>query len=152
MVPPPPAGLLAAAGALVAAGAPPAGAFPPPPPAAPLPPPHAAMRLIAPAPTRPIRNSRRLAILPSSDVDSMVRGTHPATGHRVPPASRRSGVLLHPTSLPSPFGIGDLGPAAYQFLEFLARAGQSLWQVLPLGPTGYGNSPYAAPSAFARNL
>jgi 4-alpha-glucanotransferase len=60
-------------------------------------------------------------------------------------------VLLHPTSLPSPFGIGDLGPAAHDFLNFLAGARQSLWQVLPLGPTGYGNSPYAAPSAFAGN-
>ena len=65
--------------------------------------------------------------------------------------TRQSGVLLHPTSLPSRFGIGDLGPAAYAFLEYLARGRQALWQVLPLGPTGYGNSPYAAPSAFAGN-
>src|SRR5438067_555321 len=64
---------------------------------------------------------------------------------------RRSGVLLHPTSLPSRFGIGDLGPAAFAFLEFLASARQSLWQVLPLGPTGYGDSPYSSPSAFAGN-
>jgi 4-alpha-glucanotransferase len=69
----------------------------------------------------------------------------------VPLTTRQSGVLLHPTSLPSRFGIGDLGPAAYTFLELLARGRQSLWQVLPLGPTGYGNSPYAAPSAFAGN-
>jgi 4-alpha-glucanotransferase len=59
--------------------------------------------------------------------------------------------LLHPTSLPSPFGIGDLGDGAYAFLDFLQAAGQSLWQVLPLTPTGFGNSPYAAPSAFAGN-
>ena len=65
---------------------------------------------------------------------------------------RRSGVLLHPTSLPSGFGIGDLGPAAYAFLDYLAGARQSLWQVLPLGPTGYGDSPYSSPSAFAGNL
>src|SRR5215217_7710575 len=64
---------------------------------------------------------------------------------------RSSGILLHPTSLPSPFGIGDLGPEAYKFVDFLAAAGQRLWQVLPLGPTGYGDSPYASYSAFAGN-
>jgi len=64
---------------------------------------------------------------------------------------RSSGILLHPTSLPSPFGIGDLGPEAYKFIDFLAAAGQGLWQVLPLGPTGYGDSPYASYSAFAGN-
>ena len=64
---------------------------------------------------------------------------------------RRSGVLLHPTSLPSRFGIGDLGPAAYAFLDYLASARQTLWQVLPLGPTGFGDSPYSSPSAFAGN-
>ncbi|HEX6649157.1 MAG TPA: 4-alpha-glucanotransferase [Pyrinomonadaceae bacterium] len=64
---------------------------------------------------------------------------------------RASGVLLHPTSLPGPFGIGDLGPEAYKFVDFLVAAGQILWQVLPLGPTGYGDSPYACYSAFAGN-
>lgn len=64
---------------------------------------------------------------------------------------RASGILLHPTSLPGPFGIGDLGPAAYAFAGFLEAAGQSLWQVLPLGPTGAGGSPYACYSAFAGN-
>lgn len=64
---------------------------------------------------------------------------------------RASGILLHPTSLPGPFGIGDLGPEAYAFADFLEAAGQSLWQVLPLGPTGYGDSPYACYSAFAGN-
>lgn len=64
---------------------------------------------------------------------------------------RRSGVLLHPTSLPGRFGIGDLGDAAYAFVDFLARAGQSYWQILPLGPTGYGDSPYLCFSAFAGN-
>jgi 4-alpha-glucanotransferase len=64
---------------------------------------------------------------------------------------RSSGILLHPTSLPSRFGIGDLGPEAYKFADFLVEAGQTLWQVLPLGPTGYGDSPYAAYSAFAGN-
>jgi 4-alpha-glucanotransferase len=64
---------------------------------------------------------------------------------------RRSGILLHPTSLPSRYGIGDLGPAALSFLQFLAAARQTLWQVLPLGPTGYGDSPYSSPSAFAGN-
>src|ERR1044071_1546326 len=64
---------------------------------------------------------------------------------------RLSGILLHPTSLPGPYGIGDLGPEAYKFADFLVAAGQSLWQVLPLGPTGYGDSPYACYSAFAGN-
>src|SRR6266498_5948739 len=64
---------------------------------------------------------------------------------------RSSGILLHPTSLPGRYGIGDLGPQAYAFADFLKSAGQSLWQVLPLGPTGYGDSPYACYSAFAGN-
>ena len=64
---------------------------------------------------------------------------------------RSSGVLLHVSSLPSYGGIGDLGPAAHEFLAFLAAARQHLWQVLPLCPTGYGNSPYAGTSAFAGN-
>jgi 4-alpha-glucanotransferase len=64
---------------------------------------------------------------------------------------RSSGVLLHVSSLPSYGGIGDLGPAAYDFLGFLAEAKQHFWQVLPLCPTGYGNSPYAGSSAFAGN-
>jgi 4-alpha-glucanotransferase len=64
---------------------------------------------------------------------------------------RSSGVLLHVTSLPSYGGIGDLGPAAHEFVAFLAAAKQHIWQVLPLCPTGYGNSPYAGSSAFAGN-
>src|SRR6202158_2443888 len=64
---------------------------------------------------------------------------------------RSSGVLLHPTSLPGRFGSGDLGPEALTFLKFLAEAGQKIWQVLPLNPTGYGNSPYQCLSAFAGN-
>ena len=64
---------------------------------------------------------------------------------------RASGILLHPTSLPGPYGIGDLGGQAYQWIEFLSGAGCSLWQVLPLGPTGYGDSPYQSFSAFAGN-
>src|ERR1022692_1442928 len=64
---------------------------------------------------------------------------------------RSSGVLLHISSLPSYGGIGDLGPAAHDFLAFLAEAKQHVWQVLPLCPTGYGNSPYAGSSAFAGN-
>ncbi len=65
--------------------------------------------------------------------------------------SRASGILLHPTSLAGPFGIGDFGAEAYAFADFLAAGGQTLWQVLPLGPTGYGNSPYSSYSAFAGN-
>ena len=64
---------------------------------------------------------------------------------------RASGILLHPTSLPGPHGIGELGAAAYDFLDYLVSAGQTLWQVLPLGPTGYGDSPYACFSSFAGN-
>ncbi len=64
---------------------------------------------------------------------------------------RTSGVLLHPTSLPGPDGAGDLGPAAERFLEWLAGAGQHVWQMLPLGPTDEGGSPYSSPSAFAGN-
>ncbi len=64
---------------------------------------------------------------------------------------RRSGILLHPTSLPGPHGSGDLGPAARAFIDALAAAGQAWWQMLPIGPTGAGNSPYSATSAFAGN-
>ena len=64
---------------------------------------------------------------------------------------RSSGILLHITSLPGRWGIGDLGSGAYQFVDFLASAGQRLWQIMPLGPTGYGDSPYQALSAFAGN-
>src|ERR1700744_1568613 len=64
---------------------------------------------------------------------------------------RVSGVLLHVTSLPSYGGVGDFGPAASDFLDFLVAAKQRLWQVLPLNPTGYGSSPYSALSAFAGN-
>jgi 4-alpha-glucanotransferase len=64
---------------------------------------------------------------------------------------RSSGILLHPTSLPSAYGIGDLGPEAHRFADFLHNAGQRIWQVLPLGPTGYGDSPYQCFSAFAGN-
>ena len=64
---------------------------------------------------------------------------------------RTSGILLHPTSLPGMFGIGELGPEAYRFADFLADSHQGVWQVLPLGPTGYGDSPYQCFSAFAGN-
>jgi len=64
---------------------------------------------------------------------------------------RQCGLLLHPTSLPGPEGIGTFGAEARQFIDFLVAAGQSVWQILPLGPTGYGNSPYSCYSAFAGN-
>ncbi|MBE9117567.1 4-alpha-glucanotransferase [Lusitaniella coriacea LEGE 07157] len=64
---------------------------------------------------------------------------------------RTSGILLHPTSFPGRFGIGDLGEAAYRFIDFLADSWQQVWQILPLGPTGYANSPYLSYSAFAGN-
>jgi len=68
-----------------------------------------------------------------------------------PPDYRASGVLLHVTSLPSPYGIGDLGPTALAWLDQLHESGQVWWQALPLGPTGYGNSPYQSLSSFAGN-
>ena len=68
-----------------------------------------------------------------------------------PTLARSSGVLLHPTSLPGPYGIGELGTSARNFIGWLADAGQKYWQVMPLGPTGYGDSPYQAFSAFAGN-
>jgi len=69
-----------------------------------------------------------------------------------PASYRASGVLLHVTSLPSPYGVGDVGPAAYAWVDRLADAGQGWWQVLPLGPTGCGHSPYQSLSSFAGNL
>src|SRR5438094_2439071 len=68
-----------------------------------------------------------------------------------PAGYRASGVLLHVTSLPSPYGIGDVGPAAMAWVDRLHAAGQKWWQVLPLGPTGYGDSPYQSLSAVAGN-
>lgn len=64
---------------------------------------------------------------------------------------RSAGILLHPTSLPGPYGIGDLGPASFRWVDWLSGTGCKLWQVLPLGPTGYGDSPYQCFSAFAGN-
>lgn len=65
--------------------------------------------------------------------------------------TRKSGVLLHPTCLPGTYGIGTIGKEAFNFIDWLCDAGQSLWQILPLGPTGYGDSPYASFSTFAGN-
>ena len=64
---------------------------------------------------------------------------------------RASGIILHITSLPSPHGVGTLGAEAREFADFLQKAGQKYWQILPLGPTGYGDSPYQTDSAFAGN-
>ena len=63
----------------------------------------------------------------------------------------RSGILLHPTALPGPYGVGDIGPDAYRFVDDLHDMGQSLWQILPIGPTDYCNSPYSSISTFAGN-
>ena len=79
-------------------------------------------------------------------------GSPPMTIRQIPDyLKRESGVLLHPTSLPGPHGIGDLGAEARRFVDFLQAARQGLWQVLPTGPTGHGNSPYASPSSTAGN-
>ena len=64
---------------------------------------------------------------------------------------RRAGILLHPTSLPSKYGIGDMGKEAFEFIDYLKAAGQSIWQILPLNPVGFGYSPYQSPSAFGGN-
>jgi 4-alpha-glucanotransferase len=79
--------------------------------------------------------------------DDAARGEPPAGDDR--PSSRAAGILLHPTSLPGPHGIGDLGPDAHRFVSLLREMGTTVWQVLPLGPTGYGDSPYQCFSAFA---
>jgi 4-alpha-glucanotransferase len=76
---------------------------------------------------------------------------HSRTLPPFPPDYRASGVLLHLTSLPSPYGIGDVGPTALAWVDRLREAGQTWWQALPLGPTGYGNSPYQSLSSFAGN-
>ena len=67
------------------------------------------------------------------------------------PSKRAAGVLFHPTSLPGPHGIGALGKAAFDWVDFLVASGQKWWQILPLGPTGYGDSPYHCFSALAGN-
>jgi hypothetical protein len=79
------------------------------------------------------------------------RSEHQAALPPFPHGCRTSGVLLHVTSLPSPYGIGDLGPAAVAWVDRLHDAGQRWWQALPLGPTGCGNSPYSCLSSFAGN-
>src|ERR1700736_3417145 len=67
------------------------------------------------------------------------------------PSQRAAGVLLHPSSLPGPYGVGDLGPGAFRWIDALVHARQKWWQILPLGPTGFGDSPYQCFSAFAGN-
>ncbi len=91
---------------------------------------------------------RRPPVLPRTAPRRARRRGATTASYRLP---RTSGLLLHPTSLPGGSGIGDLGGEAYRFVDFLVAAGQQVWQILPLGPTGYGNSPYAARSAFAGN-
>lgn len=81
--------------------------------------------------------------------DTQENAPESVTASRKKQRSRMSGILVHPTSFPSPYGIGDLGKGAYDFIDFLESSGQHLWQVLPLGPTGFGDSPYQGFSAFA---
>src|SRR5258705_9134469 len=83
--------------------------------------------------------------------DSMEDRNTPECIPPFPRGYRASGLLLHATSLPSPYGIGDLGPGAFAWVDRLRQAGQTWWQALPLGPTGYGNSPYSCLSSFAGN-
>src|SRR5271166_4608813 len=81
----------------------------------------------------------------------MSANTQPASLPPFPPGYRAGGLLLHVTSLPSPYGIGDLGPAAFEWIDLLCEAGQKWWQALPAGPTGFANSPYQSLSSFAGN-
>src|SRR6476620_8521888 len=90
--------------------------------------------------------------LPSTEIEiPMDNNRPPMIVHTFPASYRASGVLLHVTSLPTPYGIGDLGPTAIKWIDLLHESGQSWWQSLPLGPTGYGNSPYQPLSSFAGN-
>jgi 4-alpha-glucanotransferase len=82
---------------------------------------------------------------------SMSHDSDPVRLPPFPPEYRASGLLMHVTSLSSPYGIGDLGPAAFEWVDRLREADQSWWQALPVGPTGYGNSPYQSLSSFAGN-
>ena len=81
----------------------------------------------------------------------MTHDMRPVSLPPFPPQYRACGLLLHVTSLPSPYGIGDVGPGAVKWIDKLSEAGQSWWQALPLGPTGYGDSPYQSLSSFAGN-
>ena len=65
--------------------------------------------------------------------------------------TRHAGILMHLTSLPSPYGVGTMGKAAYEFADFLQQSGQTYWQLLPVGPTSYGDSPYQSFSTYAGN-
>ncbi len=94
----------------------------------------------------PPASNRALSVLEALPFTISVRGIE-----QIMTFPRSSGILLHPTSLPGPYGIGELGPEAHRFSDFLREAGQKIWQVLPLGPTGYGDSPYQCFSAFAGN-
>src|SRR5262249_32951368 len=96
---------------------------------------------------RPVEKSER----GTNEARSMTEDNRHTSLPPFPPHYRASGVLLHVTSLPSPYGVGDVGPMAMRWIDLLHEAGQSWWQSLPLGPTGYGNSPYQPLSSFAGN-
>src|SRR5262249_3346822 len=98
-----------------------------------------------------LKHSSRLGRFPKTMTGRILIREDWVTAPRVS-AARSAGLLLHPTSLAGPFGIGDLGPAAYAWVDALLRARQKWWQILPLGPTGYGDSPYQCFSAFAGNI
>ena len=102
-----------------------------------------------------MHRGRNCAILPEAEKALRPGGTGGFRGIILSKAGilkmRQSGILMHITSLPSPGGIGDLGGAAYAFADFLQQSGMRIWQVLPIGPTGYGESPYQSTSAFAGN-
>src|SRR5260370_33765378 len=103
-----------------------------------------------PSPTRSASDRTRRGA-PGWQSTTMSDNNHSTSLPPFSPGWRPSGVLLHVTSLPSPYGIGDVGPAAFAWFDRFHYEGQSWWQALPLGPTGYGNSPYQALSSFAGN-
>src|SRR6478752_10495451 len=105
--------------------------------------------------TVPSRNTPRTfgnwSHVRSSPVKTMIDVAPAVATSLFPEGYRGAGLLLHVTSLPSPYGMGDLGPAAFTWIDRLRDAEQSWWQALPLGPTGYGNSPYQCLSSFVGN-
>ena len=112
------------------------------------------LRLTRPSPIEPDADGRAVTIHRNFSGESPSCRPRPLPPARpLPPRSRprRAGVLLHPTALPGKFGVGDLGPVAVSFLDWAASAGLGLWQILPLGPPAFGDSPYGVASSFAGN-
>lgn len=100
---------------------------------------------------KPVTSSTKASTIAKAASAPLSNAKASAPSAKAPLTARTAGVLLHPTSLPSKYGIGDFGKPAYDFVDFLAKGGQKIWQILPLGPVGYGYSPYQSISALAGN-